>query len=132
MFTEAGLDLRHAHEDVTLWHKAFDDLTGAWIGGSGAITSDAGIADGSGLQSAASGIAAAWLINRITRPTTVTTLVNPTFRGGELFFLHSLVGLQTLRMLLSPVFARLGSLNAEVAERDGRYAPGRGGILFVS
>jgi hypothetical protein len=50
VFTEAGLDLQHAHEDVTLWHKAFDDLTGAWIGGSGAVTSDAGIARAAGCR----------------------------------------------------------------------------------
>ena len=108
------------------------DLHGLWIGGSGSVTSDAGMAGGGiGLQGAATGIAAAWLINRVTRSTTVTTLLNVTFQGGELFFLHSLVGPQTLRMMLSPVFARLGAKEAAIADRDGHHERGRGGIIFV-
>jgi len=132
-FTTEGTEVLSEEGDLTLHKLGWADMHGLWVGGAGEVTTDAGmLGGGTGVKGAAAGMLLAWAVNRVTRQTTVSTMIGLTLAEGELILLHGRYGPQSLRLMLSPAFTKVGTHDPALPGADGRYARRGQGIIFVN
>lgn len=91
------------HEGSALLTSPMADILELGVSGPGAVTADAGLMGGGfGFSGAAKGIAAAGLINSLTRSTQTLTFLSITTAGAELHAHYSAAGPEELRLDLAP------------------------------
>ncbi len=113
-----------------LLEVAFADVEAVEISGPGLVKSGGGlIGGGFGLAGAAEGMAIAALLNALTTKVTVKTVVRIEGTNCELFFLHSVIEPEALRIELSRGLGAIREARANLTQAKGQDSAGQRSLV---